>query len=497
MDDYPVSVQLNISIKINCYNSFLLLFPQRFEISPLDAYVTDDARNFQPEFKQFLTLTTAIERINYCVKLVEERNLQPAIKSNTRTKVKNNEHAFLCRKRSLQCIESKNFREAILTCNSSICHASTVDMLNEGYVLRSEIFKMLGMHELSLKTLDLVSQPVWGHLMERIITNRAICNRVLREAKGKPKPKKSATHFPYHLKLSGKPHSAIPFVDERLSLKYHHKTGRTIVPNVSLGAGKILAIEKGIFQSLAITSRYSRCAYCFQENCFDLIPCNSCTETMFCNNGTCQGHANHRFHGLECPIISFLQANPVYQIIIRIIIDTFRDQNDIDDYQKFLGCYDKGLLNAFTIGRMKPMHNHEAKLVYTMNSYEHQRDDANLFYFCRLTAFLDTLLREHLRPISLLFDDPANQRFLRTFLFKHLMVVATNKKRQKDWSTVRFHAEQLDEQNHIANGLYPFLSLVKHSCKPNVILVGNEVNRLVMYSTRVIQAGADLYIDYV
>lgn len=86
--------------------------------------------------------------------------------------------------------------------------------------------------------------------------------------------------------LSLTPNSEIPLAVDCLEIKYNSQYGRHIAKSKDLKPGQIVVIENPYAHALTTKDdlyRYTKCANCYEENFLCLIPCASCTTTMYCS----------------------------------------------------------------------------------------------------------------------------------------------------------------------------------------------------------------------
>lgn len=382
--------------------------------------------------------------------------------------------------------------------NSALCYAESNDVLAECFAVRANLFYELEAFKQCDRNIKLARRL--GDFTKKIDlcmdTAENVCNRMkLKEEAVKTLPLEP-TQIPFTLKLSGLANPEIPFIDNRLYLDFDDRVnGRHLRVRDGLGAGKILAIDTILNPALMKEARYMRCATCFNENLFDLDPCPSCCSAMFCAGKDCWQIAKNGFHRFECPVIDFLLQNIEYRAVFRNVTNTFCTPADIADFQQFTSCYDYGLLNFWTMNWANPPHNYQAKLAYTLEAHEHQRPMNEQFYLCRMTAYLVMVMKEKTSVFSELFPDESKHDFLRDFCHRMEMICVKHLRAQTNSSTVRFAQESM-KQSSFAVGLHPIISMITHDCKGNVNVVGHHMNKAIVYTTRPIKEGGQLFLDY-
>lgn len=178
----------------------------------------------------------------------------------------------------------RNFYDALVKYNKSLCHASVgSEALGLAYANRSAVYFEMKMFQKCLSNIELAKCSGYPESKFYILKSR--------EAKCKDEVKNEVSTLDVaeeFLKLSHDHNAKLPFVAECLELRRSKSCGRFIVTNKDLKVGDIVAIEEPHFKILKSDSRYEscpelnkyqRCAVCLKDNLMDLIPCPSCTSS--------------------------------------------------------------------------------------------------------------------------------------------------------------------------------------------------------------------------
>ena len=189
--------------------------------------------------------------------------------------VKSNENSERHRKSGNKHFDRGEFYEALLSYNSSICHAELDSRtLALAYGNRSAVYFKAFMYDKCLENIELAKASGFPRdKMSKLRKREQDCNDMIVD---------HGSGFCFDpwsfFKLSYPTHKKIPFIVNHLELKENEKYGRHIITSYDLSAGDIIAIEEPLFKSLNHDARQSHCYYCLKSNKLSLIPCPSCSS---------------------------------------------------------------------------------------------------------------------------------------------------------------------------------------------------------------------------
>lgn len=217
----------------------------------------------------------------------------------------------------------------------------------------------------------------------------------------------------------------------------------------------------------------------------------SIVSVMFCRK--CDGNASKSFHQFECPlaeIISNSFLTPTMQMAIRtfsIALSLF--DGSIENLKCFLNQSD----DRCTIFDFKSLDMKQRLLaIHSLIS----SDDI----FVNERAFEDIFLAA---PSSRIMWS-SHSDFIKGFLRKQTQIGTLNYHEIFLWPLQKSGQPDVDEKDSLAykiavvtigNGSYPFLSLLNHSCSPNVSRIFID-DKVVLIVTRSIDKGAQLFDSY-
>lgn len=186
---------------------------------------------------------------------------------------KNNEKANEFRAIGNCFYKSRNFYEALLNYNKSICYArpnSTEFALI--FANRSSIYYEMEAYELCMENIELAMN--FGYPKDKIETLAERHERC-REILFYQQLTENKEEFSL-LKLSHPQHATIPFIVDCIEMRNSKRFGNFLVTNRELKAGDVIAKELPFYKFIMNNSRYSHCANCLKSEKMNLFPCCEC-----------------------------------------------------------------------------------------------------------------------------------------------------------------------------------------------------------------------------
>jgi SET and MYND domain-containing protein 4 len=382
----------------------------------------------------------------------------------------------------------RNFFDALVKYNESLCHAKPdSEQLGLAYANRSAVYFEMKMFENSLRNIELAKLNGYPEKNLSTLTKRA--EKCLQQIENGNIDRNIENPFEF-VKLSHEPHDHLPFVSNCLELKKSKKFGRYIITNCELKVGEIVAIEKPHFRILKSDSRYEscdetnkfqRCAYCLQDNYLDLIPCIGCSSTMFCSE-ECQMKAFESFHNYECLISGFLLKSGIMQMAIRVFFQALNMFNgSIEEIENFL--VDKTTSSASYYdydfsSKSTEMNKNFLTILYCLTKNNRSGNDSPEVLFKR-HPILTEMWQNH-------------ESFITKFIQRILQIGDSNFHGICGWSMKKYNNQS---PNMIGIGCYPFISLVNHSCAPNVNRIYIQ-DKMFLLVERPIKKGEQLFDCY-
>lgn len=188
-------------------------------------------------------------------------------------------------------------------------------------------------------------------------------------------------------------HPQLPFIVHGLELRTNVNEGRHIVTNKPLKPGEIIAIEDAFIHGTYEDFNYRRCTHCTKENMLNLIPCDSCTNSMFCSQ-ECMNEAVDDFHKFECPITDFLTAFQPLRFALRLVVRGIQCFTSADELFEFMK--DSTKLTVFSFDHTKPLSTEQRYLlVHSLETNEEKQSEGDLLFRSMYSSILMDQLLKH------------------------------------------------------------------------------------------------------
>jgi SET and MYND domain-containing protein 4 len=202
---------------------------------------------------------------------------------------------------------------------------------------------------------------------------------------------------------------------------------------------------------------------------------------MFCDEN-CFKSAQEAFHLYECPIIDTLLKSGIMQMALRTFYQALSIFNgSIEQLQKFLTEYENPNASVYDFDFSESMSQDKDFLV-------------SLFCLTRSDKICESD-----SPEKLFIDHPTlkdswknHEIFIRSFILRVLQIGDSNFHGICGWS-LKKNYHQVPQM--IGIGVYPFISLVNHSCAPNVSRIYVE-DKMILMVERPISKGEQLFDCY-
>lgn len=250
--------------------------------------------------------------------------------------------------------------------------------------------------------------------------------------------------------------------------------GRHVVATKNIAVGDVIAIEEPFAKILLPEQAFSYCHNCL-ELCYTLVPCNKCTNALFCSN-KCKDLALTAYHKYECPILPAMVSmgfTKFHLLALRIAICAKKD------YSAIGSCFSRSDEGIYRSGRYREIHQ--------LIANTEQRSTADLFERSVTAALLYNLVKE--RTEFLADVDP---KTFQELLMLHLQTGPSN---FHETSELTGTADGLYAPTEIGAAAYAFLSLLNHACSPNVVRHCHGVIT-VLRALRPILKGEQLFDNY-
>lgn len=492
---------------------------------------------FQPINERLITFHKTIQLSGRQIKFGRDKNVAAIkklyeylqgfeeIPEDATQNAKNNITSKKLRLQGNQLFESDtDLSKSLELYNQSICWADdTGEELAIGYANRSAVYFEWKKYDICLENIELaVKARLPKRLLDKVNQRRADCiklmNKNAKEEKEDADGKEPQIHYVDSLcikmkdlcrmkskhfcfdvdqnrcepTLSLEPNPSIPFIVSCLQIKTSPQKGRYIVSTEELKPGQIISIEEPFINTLEKEHRYRKCSNCLAENFLNLIPCKSCTCTMFCSQ-ECLIESEKSFHQYECPIAEYIwNYCEEISLTLRLVVKAFTMFDTVQELIEFREKNKKANVTAFSYDHTTGLSDKERYgQIENLFTNEENRPEEDLFIRGCKVALIYHYLIEKTKFGAMLKTEPERDTLI-ALLFQHSQITSINCFNCYQYDDVQLDAiTDVKSSDIFARGMYPLSSLFNHSCAPNVatIAVGTK---LISYVTRVIKKNAEV-----
>lgn len=205
---------------------------------------------------------------------------------------------------------------------------------------------------------------------------------------------------------------------------------------------------------------------------------------MFCSQSCLEASWN-RFHKFECGSLdqSLDNDNEYDMMILKIVFESLKYAGSLEKLQQLLGDQK---LNAtvfdFDFNQKKTNNQHEKNLLKSVYSLKKGPTSDEDLTMAEWIADLPAL--------SSLCTTKSQKDFLKNFVIKVMGII--------DRNSYIFYCPSMTSpyvNEEIGSGVFPFASLINHSCSPNLYRVFVD-NKQVFVVKKPIEAGQQLFVGY-
>ncbi|RZC33209.1 SET and MYND domain-containing protein 4 [Asbolus verrucosus] len=385
--------------------------------------------------KRFGLLRENFERVDFVVDLLEDADVEIELRSDP----KSDEVAAKLREQGNEMYKMKKVKEAWELYTKSISYAEEDGVnLALAYANRSAVLFEVNLHRQCLMDISRALENNYPeHLKPKLFVRE--------------KNSKNLEIEPFE-----DAHEPVPTVADKnptiqsaagcVRVEESEDAGRHVVASRDIEPGEILAVEKP-FASLLVNELFSHCHECVSL-CYNLIPCKSCTRALYCSDG-CRERAFETYHKYECPILATLKHLEFDKLKLLPLKIAFLVKNQYDRMEDF----ENG--DLYRSDRYNEIHN-----LITNSS---KRSVPDLFERATAAALLFKLVKEH---TSFFHDsDPHSRKMFKEILLLHMQTGPSNFHQITELTP---KSKSVFEPEEVASGAFAFLSLLNHSCCPNV-----------------------------
>lgn len=274
--------------------------------------------------------------------------------------------------------------------------------------------------------------------------------------------------------------SKIPNASASLEVKVSDEKGRYVVANDDIKVGEILFMEKP-YASVLLPSFYeSYCHHCSATlSGLPVMPCKQCNQVSYCSK-QCVDESWMAYHKFECGYLDLLHEIGIAHLSFRTVLVTGIEK----------ACLICKELESTNEKRAPEDSNYECNYASVLKLLDHS-DDFNfedLFKYTLTSLLLLIIASDKLKLISRSHE---NFFTLGGLYLKHILQLICNGHAISRTEVNFKNGSYYTEEKRIATGIYPSVSLMNHSCSPNIFPL-YKGNLLIIKASKPIAKGKEV-----
>ncbi|KAL7303846.1 hypothetical protein TKK_0003970 [Trichogramma kaykai] len=306
----------------------------------------------------------------------------------------------------------------------------------------------------------------------------------------------------------GERHPQLDNCSTAVDLEYDAASrGRHLVASKTIRPGELLVLEPPYASCLATKRIYSHCSHCLAR-LWHSVACDSCVSALYCSD-ECKSRAWLEYHDYECRVRAQLLAmsmNDTMIFALKLTIKAVKEFGGViklrRETKNIAKCEDY-LAKSFSKDGVYRSDRYRA--CYSLLSHSDRRRDRHervqlslssaliLYYLLKLTPIFggSGSTRQGDEDIVTELYDSREALFVGKLIVQHYMQLQVN--------GALFNEYRNFEYFPIGGMLGPVVSLLNHSCNPNVarcsFIKDNRIYQAV-YALKAIDEGVELVEDY-
>lgn len=376
----------------------------------------------------------------------------------------------------------------------------------DGYKLaianRSAIFAALKKYKACLKDIERVLSTTYpSKIRDKLLKRKNQCKDALREAGGGPDSDGENEDVANILTMKGPRHDKYVSASAKLAVEYSEEMGRHVIAKEDIKVGEIIAQEDPYVKLLLKSQYLFACGHCLSRE-LNLYPCQHCCLTMYCST-QCVEKAWEEYHRYECPLMACLVKMDFTKLELLALRITIKSRTEHPNWESLFTVSDNARLQIGT-----DLWGHvsiDGKWIYDSKYYPsihtlatniERRGVSDIFQKSVSAAVLLHLLE----TVNFCTDDSEIMtekiiKYTGATLFRHVMTAPTNM--HGITTNVENDEGNYVEEYNIGSAPYAFMSLINHSCTPNVVRYSRLGSaQMTLIALRPIKAGMQIFDNY-
>lgn len=285
-----------------------------------------------------------------------------------------------------------------------------------------------------------------------------------------------------------------------VEMSYDNEKGRYLITNKDVSFGRLLVAEEPYVCNLDPKKRDQYCYNCFGRLNSCGLGCLKCTKVLYCSEECSEAKSDT--HSYECD--GFLDLHEdlgVAYLIAHIMFRINFDLNLISIYTKRT-TDKKSLDDVLSINASDwpdLVYKNDYASVLSLMDHIDNYDYDELLGFTLTAAYLVTAFVDHFSESIPKLIERQTQLVIGSIVFKHLLQLQTNLISIVDQNlhglTSTGNSMADIQEKPVGVGIYPTISLLNHSCSPNILSIFHR-NKFIARASRNLECGTEINYCY-
>lgn len=285
-----------------------------------------------------------------------------------------------------------------------------------------------------------------------------------------------------------------------VEMSYDADRGRYLLTNKDISYGRLLLAEEPYVCVLAPNKRDQYCYNCFGKLHSCGIGCSNCTQVLYCSE-SCRIN-NSNTHTYECN--DFLDYQEILGVAYIAALLLFKINFELSS----IPIYNRKTVEKKSLDEVLQISPSDWPDIVFKNDYasvlslmDHSEDYGydELMGFALTAAYLMIGFLDHFVDSSPCLTDSSQQLITGSIVLRHLMQLQTNLISILDQDfhnlTSVGHSISNIQERPIGVGIYPTISLLNHSCSPNILSIFHR-NKFLARASKSLDCGTEINYCY-
>lgn len=296
------------------------------------------------------------------------------------------------------------------------------------------------------------------------------------------------------------PSKTLSHAGDCVEMSYNPEKGRYLITNKDVLFGRLLVGEQPYVCNLAPCRRNQYCYSCFGRLHSCGLSCKNCTQVLYCSEKCLEAKAD--IHDLECnKFLNFQDELGVAYLVAHIV---FKTRCQLDE----IPIYSRKVVDLKTLDEVIniPMNDwpdlvfkSDYASVLSLQDHAEDYEYDSMMGFALTAVYLLTALKSlYVKDIPCLQDDD-KVPLVGSVILRHLLQLQTNliSILDQDLQGLVSVGPNLSaiKETPIGVGIYPTISLLNHSCSPNVLSLFHR-NKFVIRAAKTLECGSEINYCY-